>query len=109
MAGACQAFYARERSLILGGPDDEPELYDLAADPGERRNAYTELGDDGQALCERALSFLERVGTPEEYIAPRRKALDRWWSWSGADPPVPVGRKQITRASQTTSPSRSLK
>ena len=79
MAGACQAFYARERSLILGGPDDEPELYDLAADPGERRNAYTELGDDGQALCERALSFLERVGTPEEYIAPRRKALDRWW------------------------------
>ena len=68
-----------ERSLILGGPDDEPELYDLAGDPGEQSNAYTEFGDEGEALCERALSLLERVGTPEEYLAPRRKALDRWW------------------------------
>ena len=25
-----------ERSLILGGPDDEPELYDLTRDPASR-------------------------------------------------------------------------
>jgi hypothetical protein len=70
----------RDRSLILGGPDDAPELYDLARDPGEQNNAWTELGDEGEALCERTLSFLERVGTPEEYLVPRRKALDAWRS-----------------------------
>jgi arylsulfatase A-like enzyme len=68
----------RERSLILGGPDDEPELYDLVRDPGEQHNAWRELGDEGEVLCERALSFLERAGTPEEYLAPRRKSLERW-------------------------------
>src|ERR687886_403572 len=67
-----------ERSLILSGPDDEPELYDLVSDPSERNNAWIELGDEGEVLCERTLSFLERVGTPEEYLAPRRKALDGW-------------------------------
>jgi arylsulfatase A-like enzyme len=68
----------RDRSLILGGPDDELELYDLARDPGEQDNAWRERGDEGEALCERALSFLEDTGTPEEYLAPRRKALDMW-------------------------------
>ncbi len=67
----------RERSLILGGPDDEPELYDLARDPGEQNNLWS-LGDEGEVLCERTLSFLENVGTPEEYLAPRREALDGW-------------------------------
>jgi len=69
----------RERSLILGGPDDEPELYDLTADPGEQNNVWRELGTEGEALCGHALSFLERVGTPEAYLAPRRKTLERWW------------------------------
>jgi arylsulfatase A-like enzyme len=69
----------RERSLILGGPDDEPELYDLARDPGEQNNAWSSFNGDGEALCERTLSFLESVGTPEEYLAPRREALNRWW------------------------------
>ena len=68
-----------ERSLILGGPDDEPELYDLASDPGEQNNVWRELGAEGEVLCERTLSFLESVGTPEAYLAPRREALDRWW------------------------------
>ena len=67
-----------DRSLILGGPADEPELYDLASDPGEQNNAWRELGDEGEVLCERTLTFLERIGTPEEYLAPRRKALDGW-------------------------------
>jgi arylsulfatase A-like enzyme len=69
----------RDHSLILGGPDETPELYELAEDPGEQSNAYKERGDEGEALCEQAVNFLERVGTPEEYLAPRRKALDRWW------------------------------
>src|ERR671912_180582 len=56
----------RERSLILGGPDDEPELYDLTADLCERNNVWRELGAEGQVLYERTLSFLEGIGTPEE-------------------------------------------
>jgi arylsulfatase A-like enzyme len=68
-----------ERSLILGGPDDEPELFDLSRDPGEQRNARKSLNGHGEALCERTLSFLESVGTPEEHLAPRRDALHRWW------------------------------
>src|SRR5918993_1397867 len=68
-----------ERSLILGGPDDEPELFDLARDPGEQNNAWRSFNGEGEALCERTLSFLEGVGTPEEHLAPRREALTRWW------------------------------
>jgi arylsulfatase A-like enzyme len=68
-----------ERSLILGGPDDEPELYDLVNDPGEQNNVWRELSGEGEALCEHTLSFLESVGTPEAYLAPRREALDSWW------------------------------
>jgi arylsulfatase A-like enzyme len=67
-----------ERSLILGGPDDEPELYDLTRDPGEKHNAWRTLGGEGELLAEQALSFLEGVRTPEEYLAPRREAIDRW-------------------------------
>ena len=68
----------RERSLILGGPDDEPELYDLVADPNEQNNAWRELDAEGEALCAHTLAFLEGVGAPEEYLVPRGKALDGW-------------------------------
>ena len=67
-----------ERSLILGGPDDEPELYDLAHDPGERENVWRTRGPEGGSLAEQALLFLEGVNTPEGYLSPRREALDRW-------------------------------
>jgi arylsulfatase A-like enzyme len=66
-----------ERSLILGGPDDEPELYDLARDPQERENTWG-TGGEGALLADQALSFLEGVRTPEEYLAPRREAVERW-------------------------------
>jgi arylsulfatase A-like enzyme len=69
----------RERSLILGGPDDEPELYDLREDPIERSNVWKDLRAEGETMCGQALSFLEEIGTPETYIAPRREALDRWF------------------------------
>jgi arylsulfatase A-like enzyme len=67
-----------ERSLILGGPDDEPELYDLTRDPGEQDNVWRTQGGEGGLLAEEALSSLEGVRTPEEYLAPRREAVDRW-------------------------------
>ncbi|MDQ4129074.1 MAG: hypothetical protein M3151_14195 [Actinomycetota bacterium] len=59
-----------ERSLILGGPDDEPELYDLTRDPGEQENEWSAHGPEGRLLAEQALSFLKGVNTPEEYLAP---------------------------------------
>ncbi len=68
----------RERTLILGGPGDEPELYDLASDPGEENNAWSLHLGEGEELCERTLSFLEHLGTPQEYLAPRRAALENW-------------------------------
>lgn len=68
----------RDRTLTLGGPDDEPEFYDLKNDPGEQNNAWREFGDEGETLCDNTLTFLERVASPEAYLAPRRKVLDRW-------------------------------
>jgi len=68
----------REWSLILGGPAYMPELYDLGWDPGEQSNVWESRIGEGAALGERALSFLERQGTPELYLAPRRLALQRF-------------------------------
>jgi arylsulfatase A-like enzyme len=68
----------RERSLILGGPAYMPELYDLGRDPGEQSNVWESHIEEGAALGENALSFLERQGTPELYLAPRRLALQRF-------------------------------
>lgn len=66
----------RERSVILGGPDDEPELYDLEADPGEQRNLWPERPAEGAGLARQAISFLEGAGTPEAYLKPRREAIE---------------------------------
>jgi arylsulfatase A-like enzyme len=68
----------RERSLILGGPAYMPELYDLEWDPGEQSNVWESCLEEGAALGERAISFLERQGTTELYLAPRRLALQRF-------------------------------
>ena len=63
----------RERSLILGGPADQPELYNLAEDPGEQSNLWNSNIGEGVELGEAALSFLERQGTRDEYLEPRRR------------------------------------
>ena len=68
----------RERSLILGAPAYMPEFYDLGRDPGEQSNVWESGIEEGAALGENALSFLERQGTPELYLAPRRLALQRF-------------------------------
>jgi len=73
----------RDRSLILGGPGDAPELYDLETDPHEQTNVWDTRPAEGEALCQAAISFLEDIGTPEAFLQPRRYALTayggRWW------------------------------
>lgn len=72
------------RSLILGGPDDEPELYDLERDPQEEHNLWPEAPGEGVRLAAEAVSFLERLGTPERHLKPRRAALEKL---RGSTPP----------------------
>ena len=68
----------RGLSLVVGGPDDDLELYDLAADPEEERNIAGERPDEAIALLEDALAELLEMGTAEELLAPRRGALERF-------------------------------
>ena len=79
----------RERSLIFGGPEDPPELYDLGADPNEQTNLWDTRPGEGVALMERAVSFLEREHTPEPHLELRRKAAEKFaWRpppWTGAE------------------------
>ena len=73
----------RARSLIVGGPAEDPELYDLENDPHERENMWEVHTGEGTALCERAIAFLDQCGTPEAYLAPRRTALEKFLSAAG--------------------------
>src|SRR5919201_4949441 len=41
----------RTSSLILGGPSEEPELYDLAADSSEQVNVWSQRGEEGRRLA----------------------------------------------------------
>jgi hypothetical protein len=70
----------QNRSLILGGPTDTPELYDLENDPREQTNVWKQRVDEGGSLMRHAISFLERQVTPEEYLTPRRMALQKFAS-----------------------------
>jgi arylsulfatase A-like enzyme len=73
-----------ERTLILGGPDEAPELYDRASDPGEQDDLWDQNTSEGTYMIRQAISFLERQGTAELYIRPRRQALERhgWASYT---------------------------
>jgi arylsulfatase A-like enzyme len=65
----------RTHSLILGGADEEPELYDLEVDPREEVNVWRARSDEGARLARDAVAFLEEQGTAERYLEPRRAAL----------------------------------
>src|SRR4051812_42117528 len=80
-----------EQTLILGGPAYMPELYELGQDPNERSNVWESRVEEGAALGKRALSFLERQGTPELYLSPRRLALQRFAGASAS--PLPESRE----------------
>jgi arylsulfatase A-like enzyme len=65
----------RERSLLIGGPSEEPELYDLAADPAETTNIWSTRQPEDERLLIDALSHLEECGTPQTFLALRRRSL----------------------------------
>jgi arylsulfatase A-like enzyme len=65
----------RERSLLIGGPDDEPELYDLVNDPSETTDIWSQRTAEDERLFADALRHLEECGTPPEFLEPRRQAL----------------------------------
>jgi hypothetical protein len=80
----------RDRSLILGGPDETPEHYDLRRDPREQTNIWESNVEEGLDLIRRAISFLEQQGTPEEYLAPRRMVLQKFAAGSVRGQPAPA-------------------
>jgi arylsulfatase A-like enzyme len=67
-----------EWTLILGGPDETPELYNLKYDPREQVNVWGSNIEAGLELMRHAISFLEHEGTPEEHLVPRRMALQKF-------------------------------
>jgi arylsulfatase A-like enzyme len=68
----------RGLSLLVGGANDDLELYDLRADPHEQHNLAAERPDDTETLLTEALSHLLENGATEELLAPRRQALERF-------------------------------
>jgi arylsulfatase A-like enzyme len=73
-----------ETTLVVGGPDDPPELYDLARDPGESTNLWPERSAEAAELLAAALDVLERAGTSAELLAPRRAVLMKLLAAAGA-------------------------
>ncbi len=97
----------RERSAILGGPDDAPEFYDLTQDPGERENVWDDRPAEAGMLCEDAISFLEQQGTPERHLTPRREAL-RESTPSPAEAPATNGCHSPAMSNGSHGPARSV-
>ena len=69
--GAYEKPYIRTR-----GPEHMPELYDLTEDSREKEHMWEPRAHQGKTLCEGAISFLAEQGTPEDLLAPRRKAVE---------------------------------
>jgi arylsulfatase A-like enzyme len=92
----------RDRSLILGGPTESPELYDLEDDPHEQINVWDARVSEGRALVENAITFLEHRGTPEEHLKPRRQALEKFM-W-GREEPAPTNLKKVKECDEQRQP-----
>lgn len=65
----------REFSLLIGAPDEPPELYDLSVDPKEGINCWDQHLDQGVILLRDALDYLAARGTPAQYLAPHYESL----------------------------------
>ena len=59
-------------ALLCTVPEEDVELYHLASDPGQATNVAVQNGDVVEELLGLFISELERAGTPEKYLAPRR-------------------------------------
>jgi hypothetical protein len=75
----------RRWSLVMGGPDEPPELYDLERDPAESVNVWAENAAEGSQLFQQAIEFLEECGTSERFLAPRRESLRTFAAHIAAD------------------------
>jgi arylsulfatase A-like enzyme len=62
-------------SLLVGGPDDPIELYDLALDPGEQRSITADEPALAAQLLEEAIDVLRDEGAEPDLLAPRVDAL----------------------------------
>jgi arylsulfatase A-like enzyme len=68
----------RRWSLIMGGPSEPPELYDLEKDPTESTNVWDDNLAEGAALFRDAIDFLRSQKTSEKYLEPREASLKRF-------------------------------
>jgi len=64
-----------KRSLLIGGPDDPVELYDLVTDPAEQKNIWPDRQPQDEQLFDEALTYLAELGTNEGVLAARRRAI----------------------------------
>ena len=71
-------------SLLVGGPDDSVELYDLTIDPGEQQNIVGDAPALAGDLLEAAIDLLRAEGAERDLLAPRLGALATLRS--GGDP-----------------------
>lgn len=63
----------REWAMLCTVPGEDVELYHLSSDPGQATNVATQNADVVADLSELYVNELERAGTPERYLAPRRR------------------------------------
>jgi arylsulfatase A-like enzyme len=68
----------RRWSLIVGGPSEAPELYDLEKDPGESTNVWDQNRAEGSALFQASIDFLKECGAAEKFVMPREESLRRF-------------------------------
>jgi arylsulfatase A-like enzyme len=68
----------RRWSLIMGGPEEAPELYDLEKDPRESTNVWRQHEREGAALFREAIDFMRSLNAAEKFLKPREESLRRF-------------------------------
>ena len=68
----------RRWSLIMGGPDEAPELYDLERDPKESTNVWSRHEREGATLFREAIGFMRSLNAADKFLKPREDSLKRF-------------------------------
>ena len=68
----------RDAAVVIGGPDEHLEYYDLEHDPVGETDIAASHPALAAALAWEAIAELESQGTPEKNLEPRREAVRRW-------------------------------